>query len=211
MINALVNRNPQPTLVKFGYAEEPLFAPDYDWEEQRRVRTAFTAITREESPELWEQMLKHLNDQRYAITMRNNGPNASNYSVGDLCKLVTSARLLFASAWHSDPDSHDRNDVWLNLGVNHLARWRAERAEKNLCELQIEICERALVEVDRMKDKDLPARAKPPIREKLRAWVNELRRTKRPLFFRPLMDGFEYFNAAQAKRLREKRDKEMMP
>lgn len=206
VINSLANLNPPPKLVKLGFAREPFFTPDYDWKEQQRVRRTFAGLAREENPELWEQLLKHIIDKRYAITMRDNGPNARNYSVGDLCRLIASERIFFASAWHSDPDSRDRYNVWLDVGIDDIAKWRADRPKKSLYELQIEICERSIEEVDKAKDKDVPAKAKSHIRGKLKGTIDDLRKTKRPLFFRPLMGGFEYFDADQAKRLREKID-----
>jgi hypothetical protein len=201
-IEALASRNPQPKLVKHLSVSEPFFAPDFDWDDQERVRIAFAKLVNDESPELWERLLKHLDDRRYALTLRDNGPSAMNYSVGDLCWMIAEQRLSFASAWHSDPDSLDRPDIYLDLGIRDLAKWRAERANKSLYKLQIEVCEKALEQVDRARD--VPGRAKRYIRKEVRALIGSLRSTKRPLFFKLPTGGFEAFNAEMAKRVREK-------
>jgi hypothetical protein len=204
MINDLANSNPRPKLVEIAAFVEPVFVPDYNWDELRRVWKAFATVVDEPSSELWEEALKHTRDDRYALTMRNNGPNAKNYSVGDLCGVIVGSRVFFAAAWRSDPDNQGRKDVWLKLGVDDVARWRADRSSKALYELQIEICQRALDELDNATNKDVPTRAKAHIRKQLTAWIDELRTAKQPLFFGVLMDGYEVFNADQAQRIRKR-------
>jgi hypothetical protein len=203
MVESLANRNPAPEVVKLGYAKEPFFPRDHDWDEDHRVAIAFAAIVRDPSPELWEELVKREDDNRYSITMRDNGPNAHNYSVAHLCGLMARQQLGFASRWHTDPDSHDRPDIYLDLGLDDLAKWRAERAAKSLYELQLEVCERALATVNAAPEDKVPGRAKPVIRKTIHAWMEQLRRTKRPLFFKLFTDGFEHINAAEGARLRE--------
>jgi hypothetical protein len=129
-IDVLANRNPAPKLVKQRVWTVPLFPSDYDWNEPERVWTAFFAFAKNKTEESWERLLVHIDDKRYAITMCDNSPSARNYSVGELCRLLVSDELYFPSAMRSDPESRDRHDIYLDIGIDELPKWRKNRPNK---------------------------------------------------------------------------------
>jgi len=201
MVAALANRNPVPELIKRRRAV-PIFSPEYDWDEAKRVRKAFYAIVRSESVELWEELVKHLDDKRYSITLcLDDGPGAFNFTVGRICRIVAEDRLILVSRIHSDPDSRDRRDVYIDVGIEDIAKWRKERAKKSLAELQIEVCEKAISTIQ--MNADLSDKVKSAECERIRQTISKIKETKKPQFHKLLWEGYEFFDSAMAERLRE--------
>jgi len=202
MIDAMANRNPAPALVKDGNTILPLFPRDYDWDEQSRVRKAFVAVARNDDPKLWERLVEHFDDHRYALTMCDDGSDAENYSIGHLCRIVAEFRLFFALRQKSNAESAGRPDIYLDVDIKDTAKWRKQNSGKKLYELQIIVCENAIKSL--REARDIPRGSKPRIRKELESHISRLKETKKPLSFRVALGGFEFFNAGRAEHIRNR-------
>jgi len=202
MVAALANQNSAPALIKRRSIAVPIFSPEYDWDEAKRVRKAFLTVVRSESVELWEELVKHLDDKRYSVTMCiDDGPNAFNFTVGSLCRIVAESRLILVSRIHSDPTSRDRPDVYIDVGIEDIAKWRKERPKKSLSELQIEVCEKAISTIQ--MNAELSDKVKAIESERIRRTISQIKETKKPTFHKLLWEGYEFFDSALADQLRE--------
>src|SRR5437899_2608445 len=65
MIDALANRNRPPKLVDMDGDRLPLFPDEYDWKEDRRVRSALGKVRAERTAEMWEELVRGIGDERY--------------------------------------------------------------------------------------------------------------------------------------------------
>src|SRR5438105_110517 len=65
MIDALANRNSPPPLLRWRKGPEriPLFAANYDWEEQERVVAALKKAATQCTPEMWEELRRSADDK----------------------------------------------------------------------------------------------------------------------------------------------------
>ncbi|HJT32977.1 MAG TPA: hypothetical protein VJ783_13130 [Pirellulales bacterium] len=201
-VEALANKNRRPELVDLVDRVDPLFPDDYDWAEAKRARRAFVEVARDESVEIFEEVLKHLDDERYAFTAAHDGDFAENYTVGWICKDIAYHRLV--SAFEDDLSVTDIGlPPRLDPGIeDDLAGWRRKHESKSLFELQIEVCRLALSQIDRCDE--LSAEAKRESRRGINARIRQLEKTRRPLFRRFPLDGFNWFDADKAARIRQR-------
>src|SRR5215469_15029990 len=93
LIEALASRNGVPAIEpdKPGEARgRAVFPEKYDWDEQSRVFAAIDALFDVESADAWGELVKHLEDSRYCVTLALDGePNwARNFSAGDICQTM---------------------------------------------------------------------------------------------------------------------------
>jgi hypothetical protein len=200
MIAALASSAKAPELKRHRGQVVPVFPVDFDWDEQRRVERAFFTLLEDNRTELWEELLKHFDDSRYALTMCRGGNPVRNFTVGDLCRFLAERRVHFASGLHSDPNSRGRPDIYLELGIDDLEKWLRQRPGKSLVDLQIEICEKALMAV---ADKNLTPEARDKFTQRVRMQLSELRTTGQPIFTAVSPDHFDFFNEARAAEIRD--------
>lgn len=213
MIDALASRNAAPELIELRYANaasahvmtwydrQPLFAADYDWDEQSRVLKARKKLFDVEDPALWDHFIKHLDDDRYSATL-GSGPNfSSNKTVADWCRDGLYARTNFASFVTKRERGGPGNSFSLGLDFSNV-RWREEHPRAPLYELQIAVCERALEAIPLEKRLSADARARNS--KRIQGYLDEIRKTKSPLFFRRNLDGYRLYDAETAKAIREK-------
>jgi len=203
MINGLVNRNREPKIVDFENGEVPIFSDDYDWAEYDRISKLRARLFKNENTRLWEYLVKHMDDDRYALTVGDDDPgNAVNLSVGDICSEAARARLDFAIV-HMKVENGERADrLWLDLGTADLPAWRKERAQKSLYELQVELAEAAIQKIQ--QDADLTNEAKKRIERDLRSKLKVLSQMTTPLFFAVPVEQHGLFNAKKAATLRRR-------
>jgi hypothetical protein len=212
MVEAIVNRNKPPAILKLPRGMTttyPLFPERYDWKEEDRVRGALRKLFKDTSAELWEELLRKRGDPRYCITA-TSGTNEDSMieSVGDICAYLAYFRLVHVFERHL-PRKEEEDLPWeaidVDLGIKDLAEWRKERKDKSLYQLQIEVCERGIRGLAKVKD--LPPPKKALVRIKTRGEIRKLRRTKRPVLLKmtPGMgpSGLGVFHDKQAKIVRE--------
>ena len=67
LIDAMASRNKAPAVADCGDERIPLFAADYDWSEQERVRAAILAVMKTKTDAMWWRLRGHCRDTRYAF------------------------------------------------------------------------------------------------------------------------------------------------
>jgi hypothetical protein len=184
MIDALANRNPKPKLVDDGVGKLPLFPAKYDWKEQERVLSALGKVSKERTPEMWEVLVQRIGDERYCLTVKDQNEfyAEGNWTVGDFCSDLAHDWLVGVCNRHL-PNSpvHEGYPIHVDIGLTGgLEKWRKGRMDKQLYELQIEVCEKTVRQL--RKAAKVPQRAKDVSRKKMKAEITILRRTKRPIF-----------------------------
>jgi hypothetical protein len=143
LIDDMASRNKPPRLVAAGGGTVPLFGDDYDWSEQRRVRTAIEAAMRTKSDDLWWRMRAKGHDDRYVLTATRDGV-ARNFTVGELCGDIVDLRLClgFTSHLPSVPGRLPASFRPEEEFQQHEADWSRER--KPLYAMQAALCDRAV-------------------------------------------------------------------
>jgi hypothetical protein len=208
MVDDIVNRNKPPKLVgRRGYPSRVALYPErYDWKEEERVLQAIAKLHEDTTVELWEELVRRSEDPRYCciVVVPEDQLNAKTYSVGDVCFDLAYARLVEVFERHMPPDP-DKNGrpLTVDLGFGGLADWRKERMKKSLYQLQIEVGERMVRELSRLK---LGGKWKERIasaRKKIEAEIKNLRRTGKPVILKgdPFTDLL--YDKEAAKRVRD--------
>lgn len=173
LVEALANRNPSPKLV--GSRHQPIFDPKFDWKEDERVWDASKLLIRH-AEAAWPELVRHLGDERYCITLKWWSGHTYTWTVGRMCAHIISenlsagyyrtlmgpagARNVYARNVHSrmsQPEITDDSET--------LKEWCQKRNKKELYELQIELCEWAIQELKKPDDRPLGS----PLR--VRAWI----------------------------------------
>lgn len=173
LVEALVNRNPSPKLV--GSRHQPIFDPKFDWKEDERVWEATKSLIRH-AEAAWPELVRHLDDERYCITLKWWSGHTYTWTVGRMCAHIifknlsegyyqtlmgpAAARNVYARNVHSRmsrPEITDDSET--------LKEWCEKRSTKELYELQIEVCEWAIQELKKPDDRPLGS----PLR--VRAWI----------------------------------------
>jgi hypothetical protein len=211
MIDALANRNPAPELIKlrrpakahevYWFDRQPLFPADYDWEEQSRARKARAKLFAVKDPALWDHFIKHLDDDRYSLTLGQEPNFSSNKTVGDWCWDGFFARTRFARVVTKQERGAQGNAFSLDLGFIIL-EWREQHPKTPLYELQIALCERSLEAIP--QESRLSYEARDRNSKRIQGYLDEIRRTKKPFFFSPSIDGYRLYDTEIAKAIREK-------
>jgi hypothetical protein len=212
IVEAIVNRNKPPKLVDrpSGRPERvPLFPENYDWKEERRVGRALYRLYWDTSAEVWEELVRRKDDPRYCITVSSEDDSETPLieTVGSILNQLAHSRLVGVFQQHLPPDpGKDGWKIIVGVGINHLAAWRKERANKSLYQLQIEVCEEAVNELSKVKN--VPKKDIDLSQKKIKAEIKKLRRTKRPIFLEYGQDEYLWYyhpvySEQYAKRIRK--------
>jgi hypothetical protein len=215
LIDAIANHNPRPRCV----GEDPdiiaVFDKKYDWSEQHRVEKAIQTLL-DRAEEAWPELLKHLDDARYCITLDVNG-SAINVNVCGACRNLMVHTL---SSAHIDHIPHESFIAFSNLRIPDFAggdnakliAWCRERSNKKLYELQIETCQwavKAVADLELIEDEISEADKARSIAE-ITARIETLRRTKKAVKCERLFWGDStYYTPHRAKHDREQYDFKM--
>ena len=185
LVDALASRNAAPSIQpNGGLYRLPGFPKNYDWADQDRVVGAIQRLVHD-AEGVWPEIVGHLDDKRYSITYELFD-KATNLSVGDMCKWIISDYLSQAYFWHIP--SKGARPFWgfympdvARHGNTALKAWCEARSQKRLYELQIEVCEWAIVEA-RRKDgplSELSDERRRAVVAGIKGQVAELRDSKR--------------------------------
>jgi hypothetical protein len=171
LIEGLVNNNPAPKFVD----DNPVFDPNFDWNEHRRVWKAIPVLVRH-SQEAWPELVEHLEDGRYCATFESPSGNTIQCTVGGMCRLIIGRNLAAAYYLHLKPESvmmYSRYSIpsFAHVDGATLKKWCRERSNKQLYELQIEACELMIAELER--EDDLKERIP---KAKLEGWIADIRK-----------------------------------
>jgi hypothetical protein len=197
LINALASRNKEPRLVHLGDARLPLFAAEYDWAEQTRVRAALLAVLHCKSDLMWWRLREHANDHRYILTATFQN-KAENFSVAAFCDDFAAADLSLAYRRHLPavvgqlPPGFRPEKVFLD----HEAEWAHTR--KPLAEMQIEVCRQTLRQWDAVagtvpgkdgRSHTYTAEEKTHFRQAVAAEITDLTRRRQAVFLDAVLPG----------------------
>jgi hypothetical protein len=146
LVESLANRNTPPTIVGERGEQEPLFGSNYDWKEQDRIRKLINLLAIH-AEEAWPELVKHLDDKRYCITYAID-ERPCNLTIASVCNMIIKDSLAQAYRIHL-PTRHSEN-AFVNMRPEsvvpiRLKEWCEQNRTKRLYELQLEICERAIV------------------------------------------------------------------
>lgn len=144
LVEKLANQNTTP--VKVG--NDIIREANYDFEEDKRVRSIAADLSKHPSEDLWWCLVDHIEDERYAITF-NNDSHRQIATVGYLCWNKACEDL--AAPYRSDiPDLY-----WPILRVvgNHdqLKEWYRQHQSIPLYKQQIEIGEKILEKMNQLQ------------------------------------------------------------
>jgi hypothetical protein len=204
MVEAIASPNKPPKLVNGkgpGSPKMHQFPKSYNWKKQKKVYKALVKVYKDTSVEMWEELIRKTSDGRYSLTVTDQSSESSyNQTVGDVCSDLAYTRLI--GVFHrrlpygeGRPDASPR--IHLDIGIEDLSKWRNERKNKCFYQLQIEVCKRALKELE--KEKDVSQAKKNKARKKINFEIKRLRRTKQPVVFKsnpfselwaPYTDGY---------------------
>jgi hypothetical protein len=207
-VEALVGRNPVPGLAGL-HGCDPIFAKDYDWGEYGRVWMAFQTLI-DHAEDAWHEMVGHLDDSRYAITV-NSGLScdyAYNWTVGDACFRIVQNTLTEAHFRHLHPSSsHAYNQLrypdFTRRGKT-LKAWCEARGNKKLYELQIEVCQWAISQLGKEDfDDEEVTRHWASWAAAVQSEIASLRRSQKAVHFHGFGEGVRTYTRAKADQLRK--------
>jgi len=179
-INLIVSKNKKPSR-----GNGPLkLPPDYDFDEQKRVWSEVHGLFGD-AESIWADIVDHLDDQRYSLTMESNISGRSyEWTVGDICHAIVARNLTQSYYGSLKPETFDRyrtlrSPVSLG-GLSDLKKWCQERKDKKLYELQIEVCELTMkaLESDEWLQMTLSAGDRKACVEMMNGAAADLRRSK---------------------------------
>jgi len=213
-VDAIVNRNKAPKVVGWSDRSPPpsptkaaLFPEDHDWKEEERVQKAIDQLEKDRTEAVWEELVKRRGDRRYSeIVTTVKTADASIRTVGDICDELAYTRLI-GVFWQHLPLVEGKDgdmELPLDIGIRDLSRWRKQRATKALYKLQIEVCEKAIKALAKVKR--VPRAEKDKARKKIKAEIAKLKKTKRPVHVQAESYSYEErgkYNAKLADRVRE--------
>jgi hypothetical protein len=187
-VEALVNRNHVPDLV--GDHTTPIFDDKFDWAENGRVWKAISRLVENENAEVaWTELVAHLDDEHYCITLKNIEGFTCNWTVGDICQDIVGGTLAAAYYRHMRPL---KAIVWIRFALPDVATdkkklkaWCREQSKRKLYELQADMCEWAETEL-KQRPRELRGVSSETIRDWIRAIAAEresLRGQKQAVFY----------------------------
>lgn len=192
-VDALRNANAIPQFHRVRGVQRPKFPDNYDFEEDRRVRSLFYKLTRDESGDIWIRLIEHSNDESYALVIGDNGTDAEAWTVGRMCRYICESRLSLFDSVNSDLKSVDRPDVYIgpNESVDDLKQWWISTGQKPLHQLQIAHCKGNLERL--LSNDDLPREVKEHYGKLLTDHIQEISKTGKPIMHRIGWDRFDFF------------------
>ena len=208
MIDDIANRNAPPKKVQGDGPTIPLFPKDYDWKEQARVVEALGRLEKESYAELWEELVQKSDDNRYSLTIRDKSSDAPyNESVGVFCSELAFWQLTGVFLRHlPDNPTPGKNGRSIRLTIvprSSLKKWREERKNKSLYELQIEIGELMIKELAKVKTATEEEKNK--AHKKIEAEIATLKKSKKPIMLKTRTSAFDaLYDSKEAVRFRKR-------
>jgi hypothetical protein len=185
LFDDLVSHNPKPEIKVHGDSRRLIPPENFSWKENLRVKKNIQIIT-DHVEELWPELVSHLDDERYSVSV----PIAESrytFSVGGVCYKIICDTL--AEAHFSHMKDYPMDLVYNRLGskaMSHnddnisLEKWLMQRKTKPLYELQIEKCEWAIREMGKLKKWFSDEDYEKTINE-INQQIEEHRKTKKPV------------------------------
>jgi hypothetical protein len=167
LVEALANHNPPPSFKEPDL--QPIFDKKFALAESNRVWKAIPVFI-SHAEEAWPELIKHLDDKRYCITIQSMDGSIYNLTVGKVCREIVGRSLSEAYYRNLRPEMRVIYGRLRWPEIAHdpkkLKLWCQERSKKKLYELQIEMCEWAIPEVKNADFRDTRVTT-----QKRREWV----------------------------------------
>jgi hypothetical protein len=144
LLDYLVNASDAPRISKEGDLRRVVINQSFKWSEQERIRDAINRVVAH-IDDAWPEVVKHLDDKRYAITTDCGGRLVRNWAVGDVCRTLCMASLNCFDSSLSKNMRSKKSDFHIDDPIVHdLNKWLAMRVSVPLDKLQIERCNWAI-------------------------------------------------------------------
>ncbi len=207
MVGALANRNKAPKIVDRPAGlpmRVPLFPENYDWKEEYRVRKALREVFRDTSPEVWEELVRREGDKSYCVTAVSvMTEDPTNDSVGVICSVLAYDSLCHVFRKHlPNSPAKEGQPLGLDVGIGELKKWRRERKNKLVYQLQIELCRKAIEELAKVKR--VSQKDKDQARRRIEAEIEKLARTKKPDLGEPNDFYLDFYRIIHGPKLAER-------
>ncbi len=192
-INELANKNEPPAFVKTKRFLRPEYLGNYDFQEDRRIRSLFFNIVRSESADLWRTLVVHSNDERYALVVGDNGTDAEIWTIGRICRYVAKSRMMSLDRVNSDLNSVDRPDIYIGPTepIGDLKDWWEANGKQNLREVQLQQCKDNLTRL--LTHQEIPKAVKEHYQKIVSDEIAEISRSGKPIFHHLSWDRFDFF------------------
>ena len=191
----------------------PIFADDYNWDEDRRVRGAAEALAKQDGEKLWWCLMAHADDKRYAITYQTNGA----------LYIATIGVLCWQKAWRDLTELYDvllpenvRRDLMPIHGSAELTKWYLAHMQVPLFKQQIELGQLVLERAQKLETTNSTESSPPKISHaektkvlrQLKERIETLQRTAQPTLsssdiFANRFDDYHFFEPEIARQIRE--------
>lgn len=213
-VDGLANRNAKPRIARHLSESWPIFADDFDFDEQKRVQERLQSLPALEGDDLWWILWEYSSDERYSLTYYNYLESAQNATVGDLCREMAEGDLLFAyrqfaiRAPGTETVAQDYASWTPRVEEGFLAKeWFEARKTRKLWELQIEMCEWAITKAPALEK--LSAAKRHEFVKKVSTEIERLKKTHEPAVQKRRFRGEAYaiVNREDAQKYREKYSK----
>jgi hypothetical protein len=210
LIVSLANRNEKPTMVQVSSSiasgNNPLFADDYDWDEDRRVWALSHALELYNSEKLWRCLLEHLDDERYTAAYAID-EYARIGSVGGACQSVARSYLQAAYMRHLPPSLYGSEPSMNLLAPERVGPWCHDHAGLLLYRQQAELCEAAVKKMQAMTIPRVPEAEKAQFAADIKRQIDTLLRTEKPVIcmqgILPRHEDVKHYSARTAKEIKD--------
>ena len=153
VFNALANHNRAPKIISYGLeGDAPLYDKEYDWQEDDRI-IPVVRFVKNHAEMMWPELLKRFDDERYCISVATEAHESGwNCTVGRVCQDIVRTYLTAAYERHMHILLAMEREYMAMIYPSiirkpkDLLAWCEERKEKELYELQMEMCEWAIKE-----------------------------------------------------------------
>lgn len=200
-VQAMVNGNLPPKLIRFNRRLVPLFHDSYTWEEADRAWKAFACASKSTVAAFWDLAVVSVDDPRYCQTVLMSSPNAKNLTVGWLCHAIVKHQLAHLCLSKPVRAVLRRLDVNLDNGMNDMQAIWERLAVKEFWILQRVALEYALEDVDR---KISESDDKEFVRGELEHYVATLERLKKPIIGHYSLDGYDVYTKDESEAVKRK-------
>ena len=134
LVEALANHNPAPVPLPGDRTQNQteVFDTAFNWSENERAWRAMRLLLKS-SQKAWPQLVEHLDDDRYCMTVEVVSGALHNWTVGDVCRQIVGRSLSEAYYRHLIPASRETYGLRMPefaMSGKELKAWLAARSNK---------------------------------------------------------------------------------
>jgi hypothetical protein len=209
MVEALVNNNHPPKIENGGH-RLPEFNKNFDWPEYSRVWKAIPIVVNH-AEGCWPELVSHLDDERYCMTIKSMSSHPHNFSVGDMCRDIIARNLSEAYYQNLKPELEIIYARFRRPEIaddkKKLKAWCEERSKKKLYELQIEMCQWAIKELNKHNISRVTYQSESDWITAIESEIESLRKSKQAVPFRGFgVEEYMRYNSDKPEEILEKQN-----